>query len=95
MKTTLLQISEAIDESNDEFGGARKFQLSNSTARTKREASEYSFVEFDLAVKVQTTGKSKKGGGLKVAVFDAKAGHEKEQIDSNTSRIKFVVMDNH
>ncbi len=95
VKTTLLQIAEAIDETNDEFGGVRRFQLSYAGAKTQKQAKEYSMVEFDLAVEVKVTGSRKKGGGVKVAVLEAKASSEKEDVSSVASRIKFVVMDNH
>jgi hypothetical protein len=94
VKTTLLQISEAIDESNDEFGGARKFTLSNMGGDGKW-AGAYGMVEFDLAVEAKTSGVRKKDGGLKIAVLEAKVGSETEHTDSSISRIKFFVMDQH
>lgn len=95
VKTTLLQVAEAIDESNDEFGGARRFQLSYEGAKTQKQAQQYSLIEFDIAVELRTTNARKKSGGLKVAVIDAKAGAKNEQTNSKISRIKFVIMDNH
>lgn len=89
LKTTLLEISEAIDDANDEFGSTRRFQLSDPQGKI------VGLVEFDLAVEAKQTGSRKKGAGVKVAVLEASLGDEKNYSSSSVSRIKFVVMDNH
>ena len=88
VKKTLLEISSAIDETNDEFGSARRFQLA---AVDKNQG----LIEFDLAVEAKRTGTKKAGGGLKVAVLEANAGGEKNYSEGSVSRIKFIIMDNH
>ena len=85
VKKTLLEISNAIDETNEEFGSVRRFELGDKKG----------LVEFDLAVEAKRGGSQKAGGGLKVAVLNATAGGEKNFSENRVSRIKFIVKDNH
>ncbi len=88
IKTTLRELSEAIDESGVELG--KKVMLTNVKLREKSHG-DYGFIDFDLAVEVKNSKKNGKGGGLKVSIVQANLGNETETASNASSRIKFTV----
>lgn len=88
IKTTLKELSEAIDESGVELG--KKVTLTNIALRNNSHGS-YGLIDFDLAVEAQTSEKTDKGGGIKISVVHANLGKGNEITSSSTSRIKFTV----
>ncbi len=88
IKTTLRELSEAIDESGVEL--KKKVALTNTTLRTKS-MGNYGLIDFDLAVDIKESSKKGGSGGLKISVVEAKLGKDSETASSSTSRIKFTV----
>lgn len=88
IKTTLVQTSEAINESSKALG--KNVKLTNTPLRTKGQGN-YGLIEFDLAVEARNTDKTGKSGGVSISVVEAKLGKDKETVSSTTSRIKFVI----
>jgi hypothetical protein len=88
IKTTLRELSQAIDESGVEL--KKKIALTNTTLRVKSHG-DYGLIDFDLAVDVKESTKSGKGGGLKISIAEARIGKDSEMASSSTSRIKFTV----
>lgn len=88
IKTTLRELSEAIDESGVEL--QKKVTLTNTTLRAKSHGN-YGLIDFDLAVDVKESHKTGAGGGLRISVVEAKLGKDKEAASSSTSRIQFTV----
>ena len=88
IKTTLRELSQAIDESGVEL--KKKVMLTNITLRNN-DKGNYGLVDFDLAVDVKTSKKTESGGGLKISIVEAKLGKKSETALNSTSRIKFTV----
>lgn len=88
IKTTLRELSQAIDESGVEL--KKKVALTNTTLRVKSHG-DYGLVEFDLAVDVKESQKTGGSGGLKISVVEARLGKDNQTALSSTSRIKFTV----
>jgi len=88
IKTTLRELSEAIDESSSELNKIVK--LTNTTLQVKGKG-DYGLIDFDLAVDVKETNKKGASGGLRISVVEAKLGKDNETASSSTSRIKFTV----
>lgn len=88
IKTTLRELSEAIDESGVEL--KKKIALTNTTLRTKH-MGNYGLIDFDLAVDIKESEKAGKGAGLKISIAEAKLGKDKESSTTSLSRIKFTV----
>jgi hypothetical protein len=88
IKTTLRELSEAIDESGVEL--KKKLTLTNTALRNKGHGN-YGLIDFDLAVDVKESQKSGKSGGLRISVVEAKLGKDNESASSSSSRIKFTV----
>jgi hypothetical protein len=88
IKTTLRELSQAIDESGVEL--EKKITLTNTTRRTKS-MGNYGLIDFDLAIDVKESSKTGGSGGLRIAVVEAKLGKGTESALSTTSRMKFTV----
>lgn len=88
IKTTLRELSEAIDESGVSL--KKKIALTNTTLRVKSHGN-YGLIDFDLAVEVHESSKIGGSGGLRISVVEAKLGKNSEAASSSTSRIKFTV----
>lgn len=88
IKTTLRELSEAIDESGIEL--KKKIMLTNTTLRTKGNG-DYGLIDFDLAVDVKESNKKGGSGGLRISVVEAKLGKDSETSSSANSRIQFTV----
>lgn len=88
IKTTLRELSEAIDESGIEL--EKKVMLTNTTLRTKQ-MGDYGLIDFDLAVDVKDTKSTGGGGKFKIAVVEANLGKDTQMVSSASSRIKFTV----
>jgi hypothetical protein len=88
IKTTLRELSEAIDESGVEL--KKKIMLTNTALRVKSHG-DYGLIDFDLAVDVRESSKKGGSGGFKISVVQAKLGKDSETATSNTSRIQFTV----
>lgn len=88
IKTTLKELSEAIDESGVEL--KKKIMLTNTTLRTKG-SGNYGLIDFDLAVDVKESSKKGGSGGLRISVVEARLGKDSETSSSATSRIQFTV----
>lgn len=88
IKTTLRELSQAIDESGVEL--RKKVALTNTTLRTK-DKGNYGLIDFDLAVDVRESSKSGKSGDLKISIAEAKLSKGNETISGSMSRIKFTV----
>lgn len=88
IKTTLRELSEAIDESGMEL--KKKITLTNVKLREKR-MGNYGLIDFDLAVDVSERSKKGSGGGLKISIVEAKLGKDNETASNTNSRIKFTV----
>lgn len=88
VKTTLTQLSEALDELNKESD--KRVQLTNTVLRTKQMGHD-GLIDFDLAVEAKTAEKTGKGAGVRISVVEARFGKDKELVSSSVSRVKFTV----
>ncbi len=88
VKTTLLQLAEAVEESKKEIG--KKVTLTNVPLRIKG-SGDYGLVDFDLAVEAKTSSTTGKGGGIRISVVEARLGKDNEASSSSISRIKFTL----
>jgi len=86
VKTTLKQLSEALDESTKEL--KTRIKLINTILRTTGH-DDYGLIEFDLAVEAKTSESTGKGAGVKIAIVEAKLGKDIEQTSNSISRIRF------
>lgn len=86
VKTTLKQLSEALSESTKELG--KSIKLTNTVLRTAGHGN-YGLIEFDLAVEAKMSESTGKGGGIKIAIVEAKLGKDTESTSSSISRIRF------
>jgi len=88
IKTTLRELSQAIDESGVELD--KRIAITNTVLRTKGHG-DYGLVDFDLALDVKEINKSGGGGGIKISVVKAELSKGNEMASSATSRIKFTL----
>lgn len=88
IKTTLKELSEALNESKTELG--KRVSLTNTSLRSKS-MGNYGLIDFDLAVEAKTGEATGKGAGVKISIIEARLGKDKELISSSVSRIKFTV----
>lgn len=90
VKTTLDELSEAINESNASINHSRKIKLTNTSLQSKN-TGDYGLIEFDLVVEARVTKEKGAKGIAKIAVAEANFGKTKENSSSTTSRIKFII----
>lgn len=85
--TTLNELAEGLEEAK---GENRSFKLTNIELQSKGHGN-YGLIQFDLAVTAKESSTKSGGGGVRIAVASAGVDAKSENINSATSRIKFVV----
>ncbi len=90
VKTTLVELSQAIKEANSELDTGRKIKTTNTVLRSKSHG-DYGLVDFDLAVTAAESKETGAKGGLRISVLEANAGKTMGQQSTSVSRIKFTL----
>lgn len=88
IKTTLIELSSAIDEAGVELH--KKVAITNVNLRTKG-YGDYGLVDFDLAIASSDSSTNHSKGGASIQVLKASLGTSNEHTSGTVSRIKFTI----